>query len=129
MNTVKEKNTNYMPAISGKAGEVVLVIEDNLFDGFVGDSIIMVLTREEIALPQSGMQGAEPMFDLVPIPPVSFTNVFKSHRNIIIARLNEELSQAAIKVEHNYWARQQVLIRMEAPTKAELAEKSTVRSI
>ena len=52
------------------------MIENNLYDGFVGDTIVIALTKEEIALPQSGMQGAEPVMDLVPIPPVSFTNVF-----------------------------------------------------
>jgi len=113
----KKDNSNLMPPITGKAGEVVLVMPDNLFDGFIGDSIANILTKEEIALPQTGMQGAEPIFDLVQIPPEALSNVFRSHRNIIIAKLNTELSKAVIKVEKSYWAAQQILIRMEAPTK------------
>lgn len=118
----EKSKQNLMPPITGKAGEVVLVMEKGLYDGYVGDSIFNLLTREEIALPQTGMDGAEPIFDLVPIPPEAFTNVFKSHRNIIIAKINPELSQAVIKVETSYWASQQVLIRLEAPNKEEFVK-------
>ena len=115
-------SNNLLPPISGKAGEVVLVMSDNLFDGSLGDSIKSVLQKEEIALPQSGMQGAEPIFDLVQIPPVAFSNVFRSHRNIINLKLNPDLDKAVIKVDHNYWAFQQLYIRMEAPNKEAMAE-------
>ncbi len=118
----KSDNTNLLPPITGRAGEVVLVIPDELYAGHVGDSLANVLTKEEIALPQTGMEGAEPIFDLVQIPPSAFSNIFKSHRNIIIAKINPELSQAVIKVDENYWASQQLLIRMEAPTKEAFIE-------
>jgi len=118
----KRDNSNLMPPITGKAGEVVLVMPDALYDGFVGDSIANILTQEEIALPQTGMEGAEPIFDLVQIPPEAFSNVFKSHRNIIIAKLNPELSKGVLKVERSYWASQQLLIRIEAPTKESFVE-------
>ncbi len=115
-------NDNLLPPISGKAGEVVLVMADGLYEGSLGDSIVNVLTKEEIALPQSGMQGAEPIFDLVQIPPVAFSNVFKSHRNIINIKINPDLEKAVIRVDNNYWAFQQVYIRMEAPDEKSLAE-------
>ncbi len=118
----KKNNINLMPPISGRAGEVVLVMSDDLYDGRVGDSIVKILTKEEIALPQSGMEGAEPIFDLVQIPPDAFNNIFKSHRNIIITKINPELSEAVIRVEKNYWAFQQVLIRLEAPSKEAFIE-------
>ena len=113
---------NLLPPITGKAGEVVLVMANDLFDGSLGDSMRNVLQREEIALPQSGMQGAEPIFDLVQIPPVAFTNIFRAHRNIINLKLNPDLEKAVIKVDHNYWAFQQLYIRMEAPDKKSMAE-------
>ena len=113
----KGNNDNLMPAITGKAGEVVLVMPDELYESSVGDTLVNILTQEELALPQSGMQGAEPVFDLVQIPPVAFTNVFRTHRNIILAQLNPELEKGVIKIENNYWAFQQVLIRLEAPNK------------
>lgn len=99
-----------------------MIIEDELFDGFIGDSIANVLTKEEIALPQTGMQGAEPIFDLVQLPPNAFTNAFRSNRNIVITKLNPELSEGVMKVERDYWAFQQLLIRLEAPTKEALVE-------
>ena len=97
-------------------------MDDELYAGSLGDSIVNVLTKEEIALPQSGMQGAEPIFDLVQIPPLAFSNVFKSHRNIISIKINPDLEKAVIKVDNNYWAFQQLYIRMEGPDKKSLAE-------
>ncbi|MCK5820720.1 MAG: DUF4837 family protein [Bacteroidales bacterium] len=106
-----------MPPITGRPGEVTLVMSTELYDGFVGDSLYAILCQEEPALPQSGMDGAEPMFDLIQIPPTGFGNIFKSNRNIIIAKIDPNLKQSAISVERDYWAKNQLLIRLGAPSK------------
>jgi len=111
-----------MPPITGRPGEVTLVIATELYDGFVGDSLYAILCQEEPALPQSGMDGAEPMFDLIQIPPAGFGNMFKSNRNIIVATIDPTLEQAAISVERDYWARNQLLIRLAAPSKEAFVE-------
>jgi len=119
----KEKSSKaFMPPITGRPGEVTLVMENELYDGFVGDSLYSILCQEELALPQTGMEGAEPMFDLVQLPPSGFGNIFKSNRNIIIATIDPNLKQAALMVERDYWARNQLLIRLSAPSKEEFVE-------
>ncbi len=117
----KEKSQRaLMPPITGRPGEVTLVMDNKLYDSAVGDSLYGILCQEELALPQTGMEGAEPMFDISQLPPSGFGNLFKSNRNIIIVTLDSELKQAVIKVERDYWARNQLLIRLAAPDSKEL---------
>lgn len=119
----KEKNNAaLMPPISGKPGEVTLVMENEIYEGFVGDTVFAILCQEEPALPQTGMEGAEAMFDLIQVPPSGFGNIFKSNRNIIIAKVDPELKEPSIQLQRDYWARQQLLIQMAAPDKEQLAE-------
>ena len=119
----KEKSQKaLMPPITGRAGEVTLVMPNELYEGSIGDSLFAVLCQEEKALPQSGMDGAEPMFDLAQIPPSAFGNVLRSNRNIIIVTIDAELEKPVIRIERDYWAKNQLLIRLGAPTKESLAQ-------
>ncbi len=111
-----------MPPITGRSGEVTLIMDNALYQGPLGDSLYAVLCQEELALPQTGMDGAEPMFDLSQLPPASFGNMFRSNRNIILVSIEPELQQAAIQIERDYWAKHQLLIRLAAPDKKQLAD-------
>ncbi len=118
----ERKNSVLMPPITGKPGTVTLVMADELYQGPAGDALYAILCQEEPALPQSGMDGAEPMFDIVQVPPSGFGNIFKSNRNILIVTINPKLEEAAIRIERDYWAKYQLLIRMSAPTRESLIE-------
>lgn len=119
----KDKSSRaFMPPITGRAGEVTLVMEDELYEGFVGDSLYAIICQEEPSLPSSGMDGAEAMFDLIQMPPSGFGNLFKSNRNIIIVTIDKELEEAVIQVDREYWARHQLIIRLAAPDKKQLVE-------
>ncbi len=117
-----KSSTSFMPPITGSPGEVTVVMDDELYDGYVGDSLYAILCQEELALPGSGMEGAEPMFDLVQVPPTGFGNIFKSNRNIIIFKIDPTLEKASIQVQRDYWARHQLLIRFSAPSKDSMVE-------
>ncbi len=117
-----KKRINLMPPITGKPGTVTLVMSDELYAGSAGDTLYSILCQEEPALPQSGMEGAEPMFDVVQVSPAGFGNIFKSNRNILIVTIDPALEQAAIRVERDFWAKYQLIIRMAAPTKEELID-------
>lgn len=111
-----------MPPITGRPGEVTLVMDQELYDGALGDSLYAFICQEELALPQSGMEGAEPMFDLIQIPPSAFGNMFRSNRNIIILTIDPEMEEPVIRIERDYWARNQLLIRMAASSKEQMSE-------
>ena len=105
-NNVREK---MLPQISGQAGEVVIVIEDQIWKSTT-DTIINILKADVPALPQS-----EPMFDVVRIPNSAFTEIFQRHRNIISCRIAAD-SAASIKVASDIWATPQIVIQIVAPS-------------
>ena len=65
--------------ITGKAGELVVVIPKETWEGEAGMAIKKVLAQPQLSLPQD-----EPLFDLIDVPPVAFKEIFKTSRNIVI---------------------------------------------
>ncbi|OFX49612.1 MAG: hypothetical protein A2046_05975 [Bacteroidetes bacterium GWA2_30_7] len=102
----KEKT---LPTITGKAGEVVVVIDNNLENLEAGQALKKILTKEVDALPQP-----EPTFDYINIPSNAFTNIFKTHRNIIICEINKSEEKGKIIVKKDVWARPQIFINIIA---------------
>lgn len=99
-----------MPNVSGKAGEVVVVINKGMWEGESGSSLRSFLTQDQPFLPQR-----EPMFDLVNIPHSAFTSIFQTHRNIIIVNTNSDLKESKIVFQENVWAAPQIVITVSAP--------------
>jgi hypothetical protein len=109
-----------LPPCVGKPGEVLIIIADDLYKGSVGDTLLNLLTQEEPALPQSGMEGAEPMFNVLQLPPASLNNVIRPARNLMIVDVGTHITKAEVKVFKNYWADEQLLIRVSAPDRDQL---------
>ena len=105
-NNVRDK---MLPQISGQAGEVVIVIEDQIWKSTT-DTIINILKADVPGLPQS-----EPMFDVGRIPNSAYTEIFQRHRNIISCRIAAD-SAASIKVASDIWATPQTVIQIVAPS-------------
>ena len=70
-----------LPNISGKAGEVIIVIDKGYWEGAVGTLLRDTLARDCDFLPQK-----EPMFNLVDVAPNAFnsTNMFLCIWNILV---------------------------------------------
>ena len=107
--------TKLLPNVTGKSGEVVLVIEPDHWSTQTGTEFRKVLSQEHPALPQK-----EPMFDLVHIPYDAFTNIFKTHRNVIFAKVDKKISEPKIVVQENVWAKPQLVINVIAPDNEQL---------
>ncbi len=103
-------NTPTLPTVSGKAGEVIVVMDKSRWEGEIGDLLRDDLAREMIALPQP-----EPMFDLINITPAAFGKIFKSHRNIIIAKIGSQYKESKILVQKNVYAQPQFIFNLIAP--------------
>ena len=117
MGSCKVDNSNLMPNVTGKAGEVVIVIENNFWDGPSGIAFVTQLAGEVSALPQG-----EPMFDLVNIPRAAFTDIFQTHRNLIITSVSPKHKETKVLVRSDVYARPQIVITIEAPNSTELAK-------
>lgn len=108
-NKVREK---MLPEVSGAAGEVVFVIEDDVWKSSV-DTILNIICEDVPGLPQS-----EPMFDLVHIPNSAFSEIFQRHRNIVICKIMAD-STPGITVAHDIWAKPQTVVKITAPSAKE----------
>jgi hypothetical protein len=101
--------------VSGKSGEVVLVIEPILWNSNVGKEFRKKLNQAHPALPQP-----EPVFDLIHIPYSAFSNIFKTHRNLIIVKIDKNLQEPKMIVQENLWAKPQIIVNVLAPDESSL---------
>jgi hypothetical protein len=107
-----------MPNVSGKAGEVVIVINKGEWESDAGSSLRSVLAADEEYLPQR-----EPMFTLVNIPENAFTSIFQTHRNLIIVKILPDAGETKIVYQENVWAAPQIVVTISGPDGEEIANK------
>lgn len=98
------------PNPTGKAGEVIVVINDSKWNTEVGDTIFYTLSYPFPDLPQD-----EPFFDVVHIPHSSFQSIFKTHRNIIFINIGVEHQEPKITKTQDKWANYQIIYNFYAP--------------
>lgn len=95
-----------LPGITGRAGELVVVIPDAEWNGTAGEKIHRYFSEDVMGLPQP-----EPMFDVVQIAPSGFSNVFKTHRNLLVVDIKEG-NKNMVEVKKDVWAQPQLLIKI-----------------
>ncbi|MDD2425162.1 MAG: DUF4837 family protein [Bacteroidales bacterium] len=106
-----------MPNISGKAGEVVIVISKGDWESDPGAAIRSVLAVEHPYLPQR-----EPLFTLINIPEKAFTSIFQTHRNLLIVRNIPDLEEPRLVIQENVWAAPQIVITVSTSNPQDAAK-------
>ena len=104
-----KSNRTLLPNVSGKAGEVLVVIEREQWEGNLGVSIREVLASDTPYLAQR-----EPLFNLSNVPPGSFNNMFKMHRNILLVNINPQNQTNGVVYKNNVWAQPQAVVQLNA---------------
>jgi hypothetical protein len=102
---------------SGATAEVIVVMEDGLWQGRPGEILRTSLTQE-----MPGMPWGEARFRPVQIGPKNFDKNYQRHHNIIIAQLNERLDSSSVETMLDRWAKPQRLIHLRAGTAEELIQ-------
>ncbi|RKD92593.1 DUF4837 family protein [Mangrovibacterium diazotrophicum] len=102
-------DTKLRKKVTGKAGEVVVVIPKETWDGNVGETIRQTLAQPQISLPQ-----AEPLFDLISVPPAAFKEIFKTSRNIVNVRISPSIDSAKVEFKKDIWAWPQAVVNISA---------------
>lgn len=102
------KNSS-LPNITGPAGEVLIVMDNNLWKSEAGNTLRESLEKEYPALPQP-----EPLFDVIHITSGAFDDLFKMHRTIIITDVSSVHPKTEIKYYENSWSKPQLVIKMFA---------------
>ena len=83
--TSKEETQAILSESNGKINNVSIIIDDNLWNGEIGDSI-----RKKFAAPVDGLTKEEPLFTLNQYPTKVFEGFVRKSRNIIVVKKGKE---------------------------------------
>lgn len=110
-------NTPLRRKVSGKAGDVVVVIPKETWEGQVGEAMRKVLQQPQLALPQD-----EPIFNVIDVPPAAFQDLFKTNRNVINVRISPTMDSAKVEFKRDVWAWPQSVVNILAKTQSEFID-------
>ena len=106
-----------METITGKSGEIIVVIGKEAWKDETGS-----LIRQILAQPQSSLPQAEPMFDLIDVPPEAFVKLFKSSRNILTVKISATYTEPKIEFANDTWANPQSVVNIQAGSMEDFKE-------
>lgn len=109
--------TSLLPNVSGKEGDVLVVINKSEWDGNLGQTIRDTLTQEYPYIPM-----VEPMFNLSYVPHSAFNDMFQMHRNIVIVNIDPKATEGGILYKKDVWAAPQSVIKLNASSSSEAAD-------
>ena len=112
-NTSQDSLTN----VTGKSGEIIVIIDKNAWNLEPGEELRKILTATQPALPQE-----EPMFKLFHLPPSSFSDFFKTSRNIIYIKSDNPKESITIQTKNDVWAKPQAYMEISAPDNNSLTD-------
>lgn len=98
-----------LPNVSGKAGEVIVVMPKGDWEGTLGNA-----TRDLLACDCPWLPLREPLYSLVNINPNDFSNLFKVHRNIVYFDIDPQVAEEGVKYIKDRWANPQCLVYVAA---------------
>ncbi len=102
-------NEDLKPNVTGKAGELLLVIDDNKWNSAVGDSLRAVFKEEVQILPQR-----EPLFTVINIPNKAFSTLFETHRSIVRVKISPQQKKNSVVLRKDVWAKPQTVFEIRA---------------
>ncbi|MCF8360113.1 MAG: DUF4837 family protein [Prolixibacteraceae bacterium] len=106
-----------MKNVTGKAGELVVVINKDIWEGETGTAMFDILSQPHLGLPQE-----EPVFDVINIPPEAFGEIFKTTRNLLLTSVKPGNDSTGVTFNRNVYAHTQALVSIKAKNARELNE-------
>lgn len=79
------EGTSVLPSHTGAINEVVIVIDEPIWEGASGDSL-----RQSLSTEVPGISWSEPLFDVIQINSTAFSRIFKTHRNLVIVQKGQQ---------------------------------------
>lgn len=100
--------------VTGKAGELVVVVPEATWDGPSGKRF-----REIMAQPQLGLPQDEPIFDLIDVPPSAFKEIFRTSRNVVRIKISTTIDSSRVDFRKDVWAWPQAVVDINASSTEE----------
>ncbi len=107
----------FKPSVTGRNGEVLIVINDDVKADTSGRYL-----REMLTEPFLGLPSIEPIFDVQTVPHGYFDKPMHSFRNIVYVEVADTISASGVRCYADVWAKQQAVVYARARTKAELLQ-------
>ncbi len=109
--------TIFTPKSSGRAYEMLVVVDKALWERPSGRALFDVLDTDVPGLPQS-----ERSFRISNVAPGDFDRTFRIFRNIIIVDIKDTYTQPKLKYLRNVYAQPQMIMNIQAPNEEEFQE-------
>lgn len=109
-------NERVLPRISGKAGDLLIVIDSVYWDNKTGAELQSIFSKEQGGLPQR-----EAVFNLIKVSHRAFSQIFHTMRNIIMVKIDPE-EKTKIEIREDVWAETQLIVTITAPNDKVAAE-------
>ena len=111
----KSSNQKILSDSSGNINNLSVVIDNNLWEGNVGEAI-----RDVLAAPLDGLPQDEPLFNMSQIPPAVFSGFVTHNRTVFKV---EKGGEASVKIASDVFARPQKLVLITGKTNEEIIQK------
>lgn len=105
-------STALLPGSTGGSLEVMVVMEDSLWDGSAGEEVRKALTGPQVGLPQS-----EPKYHLIHIDPSAFKSLLRRSHLLVLVDID---SVAGHKSKRDHWAKPQYILSYKGRNSREL---------
>lgn len=111
----KKTTKGLRPVVTGKSGELLILINDALWDGAVGDTLRSIINDSQAGLPQN-----EPLLDILHVSHNGFSSMFKTHRSILDLRISNKVKENNLSVKDELYAKTQSFMKIEANNNKEM---------
>ena len=98
-----------LPSVSGKAGEILVVMDKTPWEGEPGNAV-----RELLACDCPYLATREPLYSLVNVVPSNFVNLFQVHRNLVIYEIDPQVQKEGVQYLNDIWASPQCVVKVSA---------------
>lgn len=115
-NNKKPSNKRILSQSSGTLHNVSVVVDNELWEGLVGETI-----RDVLAAPIYGLPQDEPMFTMSQIPPQVFSDFVTKNRTIL--KIEKDADTNAVKIANNVYAKPQKLVLVAGKTNADIVKQ------
>lgn len=110
-------STQVLPKASGRANEVLVVVDDPIWDAEAGD-ILHDLFAQEV----DGLAWEEPLFDVSRVNHRNYSEMLQIARNVVYVDVSNRYSSAKVKLFKDLHASNQSFVKIQAPTIDELVQ-------
>lgn len=117
-----EKQQTQRPASKGLPYELLVVMDEQVWDSPLRDSLQQMLEGPVPGLPQ-----VEPLFRLLRLQSKHYTKTYAMLRNSLFVQLNDSLPAPELGIARNEYAVPQLMVRISAPDKASLGAYLSTR--